>query len=45
MEHEDLDFAEDTEPEPPHTATKVIGVAVCLIGAVCAVVAFVLRVV
>lgn len=28
MDHEDPDFAEDAEPEPPHTATKVIGLAV-----------------
>lgn len=45
MDHEDPDFAEDAEPEPPHSATKVIGSAVMFITAVCAVAAFVMRVV
>ena len=44
MNQDDLEreYEEDAN-EPPHTATKVIGIAVMIITAVCAVAAFVMR--
>lgn len=43
VDHNDPDFAEDAEPEPPRTLEKVIGLTIMAATAVCAIAAFVLR--